>query len=69
MLTAPDILRLQRSLLAWYRKHQRDLPWRRTGDPYRIWVSEVTPPDALLYGSILLAESESVSPSWIRKDN
>ncbi|MCX5684905.1 MAG: A/G-specific adenine glycosylase, partial [Planctomycetota bacterium] len=32
---------LQRTLLAWYRKHQRDLPWRRTGDPYRIWVSEV----------------------------
>jgi A/G-specific adenine glycosylase len=28
-------------LLAWYRKGHRDLPWRRTSDPYRIWVSEI----------------------------
>ena len=28
-------------LLAWYRKNARDLPWRKTGDPYRIWVSEI----------------------------
>jgi len=28
-------------LLAWYGAHRRDLPWRRTGDPYAIWVSEV----------------------------
>ncbi|PDO11393.1 MAG: A/G-specific adenine glycosylase [Candidatus Reconcilbacillus cellulovorans] len=27
-------------LLDWYRRHRRDLPWRRTRDPYRIWVSE-----------------------------
>ncbi len=32
---------LQRQLLAWYRRHARDLPWRRTRDPYRILVSEV----------------------------
>ncbi len=32
---------LRRRLLAWYRKHKRDLPWRKTGDPYRIWVSEI----------------------------
>ncbi len=25
----------------WYRTHARDLPWRRTEDPYRIWVSEI----------------------------
>jgi A/G-specific adenine glycosylase len=31
----------RRALLTWYRHHQRDLPWRRTGDPYAIWVSEV----------------------------
>lgn len=30
-----------RLLLAWYRRHGRDLPWRRTSDPYRIWVSEI----------------------------
>ena len=28
-------------LLAWYRKNARDLPWRRTRDPYRIWLSEI----------------------------
>ena len=28
-------------LLAWYGRHARDLPWRRTRDPYRILVSEV----------------------------
>lgn len=28
-------------LLAWYRGARRDLPWRRTRDPYRIWLSEV----------------------------
>jgi A/G-specific adenine glycosylase len=30
-----------RELLAWYEQHQRDLPWRRTRDPYAIWVSEI----------------------------
>lgn len=28
-------------LLRWYDIHKRDLPWRTTSDPYRIWVSEV----------------------------
>ena len=32
---------LRRSLLAWYRAGRRDLPWRRTCDPYRIWISEI----------------------------
>jgi len=32
---------IRRLLLAWYRKNKRDLPWRRTADPYRIWLSEV----------------------------
>ena len=31
----------QRRLLAWFRRHGRDLPWRRTRDPYRVLVSEV----------------------------
>ncbi len=38
---ALDISWIRRKLLQWYRKHQRDLPWRRTQDPYRIWISEV----------------------------
>jgi A/G-specific adenine glycosylase len=33
--------RFRRALLAWYRRHGRDLPWRRTADPYHILVSEV----------------------------
>jgi A/G-specific adenine glycosylase len=28
-------------LLAWYRRHRRDLPWRRSRNPYHIWISEV----------------------------
>jgi len=28
-------------LLAWYNRAGRDLPWRQTRDPYRIWVSEI----------------------------
>jgi A/G-specific adenine glycosylase len=32
---------IRRKLLAWYTYNRRDLPWRRTSDPYRILVSEV----------------------------
>ncbi len=32
---------MKRALLAWYRRNRRDLPWRRTRDAYRVWVSEV----------------------------
>ncbi|MBX5481443.1 MAG: A/G-specific adenine glycosylase [Myxococcaceae bacterium] len=32
---------LRNDLLAWFDRHKRDLPWRRTRDPYAIWVSEV----------------------------
>ncbi len=42
--TAPidkDLPAFRRALLSWYRRHRRDLPWRRTRDPYRIWVSEI----------------------------
>ncbi len=31
----------RRALLWWYSLHARDLPWRRTRDPYHIWISEV----------------------------
>jgi A/G-specific adenine glycosylase len=30
-----------KALVAWYRRGHRDLPWRRTSDPYSIWVSEI----------------------------
>jgi A/G-specific adenine glycosylase len=32
---------IRRALSAWYRRSARDLPWRRTKDPYGVWVSEV----------------------------
>ena len=32
---------IAKTLLKWYRKNRRDLSWRRTRDPYRIWVSEI----------------------------
>lgn len=35
------IRRIRRDLLAWYRVEARDLPWRRTKDPYAVWVSEI----------------------------
>jgi A/G-specific adenine glycosylase len=34
-------MRLQSPLIGWYEKQKRDLPWRKTRDPYAIWVSEV----------------------------
>lgn len=35
------IAALRRRLIAWYRRNRRDLPWRRTRDPYRVWISEI----------------------------
>jgi A/G-specific adenine glycosylase len=40
-IAASQKRRFQTRLLKWYEKHGRDLPWRRTSDPYRILVSEV----------------------------
>lgn len=31
----------RKALLDWYRRAKRDLPWRRTADPYAIWISEI----------------------------
>jgi A/G-specific adenine glycosylase len=31
---------IRRKLLRWYDQHRRDLPWRRTRDPYAIWIAE-----------------------------
>ncbi|MEO8637178.1 MAG: A/G-specific adenine glycosylase [Gemmatimonadales bacterium] len=38
--STPEILRFRRRLLRWFRRHGRDLPWRRTRDPYAVLVSE-----------------------------
>jgi A/G-specific adenine glycosylase len=39
--TSTERQRFRRHLLAWYRAHGRDLPWRSTADPYHILVSEI----------------------------
>ena len=31
----------QKTLLNWYWKHKRSLPWRETKDPYKVWLSEI----------------------------
>lgn len=36
-----DICRFQEKLVTWYQAHHRQLPWRESNDPYRIWISEV----------------------------
>jgi A/G-specific adenine glycosylase len=49
--------RLRAPILRWYRRKKRDLPWRRTADPYAIWVSE-----AMLQQTTVAA----VIPYWER---
>jgi A/G-specific adenine glycosylase len=72
--------RFRRRLLAWYRRHGRDLPWRRTRDPYHILVSEImlqqTQVDRVLpkYGewlakypsldALAAAREEEVAATW-----
>lgn len=44
-------------LLAWFRGHARDLPWRKTRDPYAIWISEVM---------LQQTQVKTVIPYWTR---
>lgn len=41
ILVEPLKQNLRQNLLAWYAQQGRDLPWRQSRDPYRIWISEV----------------------------
>ena len=41
MPTPADRRRFRQRLLTWYGRHGRDLPWRKTDDPYHILVSEI----------------------------
>jgi len=36
-----DYAAVRKKLLRWYDQNRRDLPWRRTRDPYAIWISEI----------------------------
>jgi A/G-specific adenine glycosylase len=40
-VSTKDLASFRRALLGWYDQHRRDLPWRETRDPYRIWLSEI----------------------------
>ena len=41
-MTKNEILaQLPGVLLSWYEEHKRELPWRQTKEPYRIWLSEI----------------------------
>jgi A/G-specific adenine glycosylase len=70
--------RFRRLLLAWFRRHGRDLPWRRTRDPYRVLVSEVMLQQTQVarvegYYGRFLAEFPTVrhlaraTPAWVRE--
>jgi len=41
MLNDRELATFRKQLLGWFRQFQRDLPWRRTKDPYCIWLSEI----------------------------
>ena len=41
MIKIPQKGKIQTKLLRWFEKNGRDLPWRKTQDPYAIWVSEI----------------------------
>ncbi len=49
--------RIVQRLLAWFEENARDLPWRRTSDPYGIWISEIM---------LQQTRVETVLPYWKR---
>lgn len=55
--TPREIEALHEGLLGWYAEAKRDLPWRRTRDPYAIWISEVM---------LQQTRVETVKPYWSR---
>jgi len=78
--TPPERRRFRSRLLTWYRRHGRDLPWRKTADPYHILVSEImlqqTQVDRVLpkyaewldkfpsLGALAAAREEEVTRTW-----
>ncbi len=41
MLQRRELAAFRRQLLGWFLQYRRDLPWRRSKDPYRVWLSEI----------------------------
>src|SRR6187401_2210646 len=76
----PDRRRFRQRLLSWYRRHGRDLPWRKTDDPYHILVSEImlqqTQVDRVLpkyaewlgkypsFNALAAAQEKAVTETW-----
>lgn len=76
----PDRRRFRQRLLSWYGRHGRDLPWRKTADPYHILVSEImlqqTQVDRVLpkyaewldkypsFGTLASAPEKEVTDTW-----
>src|SRR3989442_3191080 len=76
----PDRRRFRQRLLTWYRRHGRDLPWRKTDDPYHILVSEIMLQQTQVHrvlpkyaewldkypslGALAAPSEEDVTPTW-----
>jgi A/G-specific adenine glycosylase len=41
LLSIPGQRQFRQKILRWYDAHRRDLPWRASRDPYRVWLSEI----------------------------
>ena len=41
LFSVPEQRRFRKNILVWYDRHRRDLPWRASRDPYRVWLSEI----------------------------
>ena len=54
---AEKISTIAKALLEWFSAHARDLPWRRTADPYAVWVSEIM---------LQQTQVKTVIPYWVR---
>lgn len=57
-----ELMKFRDQLLNWYDQHKRDLPWRRTSDPYAIWVSEI-----MLQQTTVEAVKDNYYPSFLKK--
>jgi A/G-specific adenine glycosylase len=53
--TGPPVAAYRDALVAWYRRHARDLPWRRSRSPHGVWVSEIM---------LQQTRVEAVLPRW-----
>ena len=56
-----ELRAIRGALLAWYDRNRRDLPWRRTRDPYAIWVSE------MMLQQTQVATVLRYFPNWMRR--